>query len=429
MNKIKYDAYNETIYHEELENGLNVYLIPKNDYHKVFATFTTNYGSFDQSFIPLGKSQKVNQPEGIAHFLEHKMFSMPDKTDAFEQLSAFGVNANAYTSFDRTSYLFSGTNNIEGALNYLLDYVQTPYFTPKSVKKEQGIIAEELKMYQDYPNQRLFYGLLKNLFQKHPINTEVGGTVESIMKITSKKLYQAYETFYHPSNMALVLVGNFDVKAILSLIKENQAKKSYQKAAKIERFMKKEPKSILTDYSETEMPVMMPKLALGVKMNPSTGKQALKDDLTMSILLDMYFSNSTKLYEQLLNKGLINESFEHTTVSEDNAFMAAIFADTNDVEALSDILIKTLKNLKRKNHDEAAFTRYKRSMLGSFVMSLNSLESISMGFTRYLANDCIIYDIPGIIESITLDDIKHMAGMIDGKRISRFVINPLNKQK
>lgn len=427
MNKLVYPSFNETIFHEILDNGLSVYLIPKKDYHKVFATFTANYGSFDQSFVPINKDKKVNQPAGIAHFLEHKMFAMPDKTDAFEKLSSFGVNANAYTSFDRTSYLFSGTKNIEGALNYLLDYVQTPYFTPSSVKKEQGIIAEELKMYQDYPNQRMFYGILKNLYQKHPINTEVGGTVDSIMKITAKKLYQAYETFYHPSNMVLTLVGNFDENEILTVIKENQAKKTYGKASPIVRFMKNEPKGIEKAYDEIEMPVVMPKLSIGVKLDPVSGKQALKDDLAFSILMDMYFSNSTKLYEKLLTQGLINDSFEHTTVQEDGAFMLAIFADTKDVDALSDVLIKQLVNLKRKKHDEQAFTRYKRSMLGSFVMSLNSLESISMGFTRYLANDVIIYDIPEIIESITLEDIDRVAKQINSKRISRYVIKPQKK--
>lgn len=428
MNKVVYQTFNESIYHEVLDNGLTVYLIPKTDYHKVFATFTTNYGSFDQSFIPLNRDKKVTQPAGIAHFLEHKMFAMPDKTDAFEKLSSFGVNANAYTSFDKTSYLFSGTKNVNEALNYLLDYVQTPYFTPSSVKKEQGIIAEELKMYQDYPNQRLFYGILKNLYQKHPINTEVGGTVESIMKITAKKLYQAYETFYHPSNMVLTLVGNFNVDEVMKLIKTNQAGKGYKNADKIARFLPKEPKAINRPYDEIQMPVVMPKLALGVKLDPVYGKEALKDDLAYSLLMDMYFSNSTKLYEKLLNDGLINDSFEHTTVQEDGAFMLGIFADTNDVETLSDILTKNLVNLKRKKHDVEAFTRYKRSMLGSFVMSLNSLESISMGFTRYLSYGVMIYDIPEIIESITIEDINRVAKQINSKRISRFVIKPQKKQ-
>ena len=191
MKHTYYQKYHENIYFKELDNGLKVYLIPKNDFNKTFVTFTTNYGSFDQSFIPLGSKRRTNQPAGIAHFLEHKLFAMPDGSDAFEKLSSFGVRANAFTSYDKTSYLFSGTENIHEALIYLLDFVQTPYFTEASVKKEQGIIAEEYQMYQDFPEQRLYFGLLKNMYQKHPINTEILGTIESIYQITAHKLYQA----------------------------------------------------------------------------------------------------------------------------------------------------------------------------------------------------------------------------------------------
>lgn len=429
MEKVYYSHLNESVYQHTLKNGLNVYMIPKNDFHKVFATFTTHYGSFDQSFISPKTGKKVNQPEGIAHFLEHKMFSMPDKTDAFETLSKFGVNANAYTNFDRTSYLFSGTKNIEGALNYLLDFVQTPYFTVKSVKKEQGIIAEELRMYADYPNQRLFYGLLQNLYQKHPIHVEIGGTVESIHKITAKKLYDAYETFYHPSNMEVVLVGNFDPEAMLKLIEDNQSNKGYQYQEPIKRFMPKEPKAIRTAHAEIEMPVVMPKLALGVKLTPASGREALKKDIALAILMDMYFSNSTKNYQQLLNSRLINESFEYTSIEEEGAFTMAFFGDTVDPTLLKNRLTKMILALKRQKHDPVVFERQKKSTLGSFIMSLNSLESISMGFTNYLANGVSMFEVPEIIESVTIDDIQAIAKDISPKRISSFVVMPAKSQK
>lgn len=429
MEKLYYPQLNETVYQKTLANGLKIYMIPKMDFHKVFATFTTHYGSFDQSFIFPKTGKKMNQPEGIAHFLEHKMFSMPDKTDAFETLSKFGVNANAYTNFDRTSYLFSGTKNIEGALNYLLDFVQTPYFTVKSVRKEQGIIAEELRMYADYPNQRLFYGLLQNLYAKHPIHVEIGGTVESIYRITAKKLYDAYETFYHPSNMEVVLVGNFDPQSMAKLIEENQSKKAYTYQEPIKRFMPKEPKSIVKTHDEVEMPVVMPKLGLGVKLTPSSGKEALKKDIALSILLDMYFANSTKNYQTLLQSRLINESFEYTSIEEDNAFSLAFFGDTSDPIALKGKLTKMILALKRKNHDVTLFERQKKSTLGSFIMSLNSLESISMGFTNYLANGISMFGVPEIIESITIDDIQEIAKDIQPKRISSFVVMPAKAQK
>ena len=428
MEKLVYEKLNETIYHETLNNGLNVYLIPKQDYHKVFATFTTRYGSFDQSFYDPKTGKKVNQPAGIAHFLEHKMFSMPDKTDAFENLSKFGVNANAYTSFDRTSYLFSGTNNTKEALNYLLDFVQTPYFTTSSVKKEQGIIDEELRMYQDYPSQRLFYGLLQNLYIKHPVQTEIGGTVASIKKITAKKLYQAYDAFYHPSNMELVIVGNFDAEEMINVIKENQGKKGYEKQSEIKRIMPKEPKKINVIHKEIEMSVVMPKLGIAMKLTPEDGQRALKQDFALSILLDMYFSNSGTYYNDLLKNGLINDSFEYSTIQENGMLSIVMTSDTNTPDVLSAKLKQMLLSLKRKKLDETGFERIKRGMFGQFVMSLNSLESISMSFTKYQSFGISMFDIPALIDSITLDDIKQLTKDFNQKRISTLFILPSKVQ-
>lgn len=428
MEKLDYKNLNESIYKETLDNGLNVFLIPKNDYHKVFATFTTRYGSFDQSFIDPKTGRKVNQPAGIAHFLEHKMFSMPDKTDAFEQLSKFGVNGNAYTSFDRTSYLFSGTKNIPEALNYLLDYVQTPYFTASSVKKEQGIIAEELRMYQDYPSQRLFYGLLQNMYVKHPVRIEIGGTTESIQKITAKKLYQAYDAFYHPSNMDLVIVGNFDVDNMMSLIKENQAAKGYVKQAPISRIMPKEPKRIVSEHQSFEMSVTMPKVGLAMKLTPESGVDALKQDFVLSILLDMYFSSSGAYYNELLKSGLINDSFEYSTIQEPNMFSLIVTSDTTTPELLTERLTSMLMSLKRKKLDNEAFLRIKRGMFGQFVMSLNSLESISMSFTKYQSFDISVFDIPNLIDSITLDDLSHVRKDFNRKHITTLYIMPSKDQ-
>ncbi|MDY0209885.1 MAG: pitrilysin family protein [Acholeplasma sp.] len=424
MEKVNYQNFNESIYHELLDNGLNVYMIPKKDYHKTFVTFTTNYGSFDQSFIDPKTGKKVNQPAGIAHFLEHKMFSMPDKTDAFEMLSKLGVNANAYTSFDRTSYLFSGTNNVVAALDYLLHYVQTPYFTPSSVKKEQGIIDEELRMYQDYPSQRLFYGLLQNLYQKHPVNTEIGGTTESIKKITAKKLYQAYDAFYHPSNMVLVLVGNFEPEEMINVIKDNQAKKGYKVQSKIERFMPKEPKKIVESHSEIDMSVMMPKVGLGLKLVPGEGLEALKQDFALSILLDMYFSSSSKYYNDLLKEGLVNESFEYSTIQETNVLSIVFTSDTSNPKLLEERLSNMLLSLKRKKLNEQAFLRLKKTMMGQFIMSLNSLESISMSFSKYNGFGISIFDVPSLIEAITLDDLVVLSKQFNKKYLSSIYILP-----
>lgn len=420
-----YQQFNEHVYSKELANGLLVYLIPKTDYNKTFVTFTTNYGSFDQSFIPIGKTRKVNQPAGIAHFLEHKLFAMPDKSDAFEKLSSFGVSPNAFTSFDKTSYLFSGTKNIKEALNYLLDFVQTPYFTAGSVKKEQGIIAEELLMYQDYPNQRLMYGIFRNLYKNHPLNTEIIGTMESIHKITAHKLYQAYHTFYHPSNMVLTVIGNFDHKEIISLIEENQAKKGFEKVAPIKRFLPKEPKAIVKPSEEISMSVNMPYLGVGFKLTPAENITKLyQQELALSILLKMYLSPTSDNYQNLLKKGLINQSFMFSPMQSVGALALLVASMTEKPALLEQEIKRILVNLKRKTIDEAAFAREKKVMQGGFIRALNSLENFNISFMSTLPCGITLFDIPQLIESLTIADLSALASDIKAKNMTTFLINP-----
>lgn len=420
-----YKEFNENVYFEELPNGLKVYLIPKTDFNKTFVTFTTNYGSFDQSFIPIGKDKKVNQPAGIAHFLEHKLFAMPDKSDAFEKLSSFGVSPNAFTSFDKTSYLFSGTTNVKEALEYLLDFVQTPYFTPASVKKEQGIIEEEALMYLDYPSQRLMYGLFRNMYKNHPLNTEIIGTVESIYKITAAKLYQAYYTFYHPSNMVLTVIGNFEYQEIFELVKANQAKKDYLKEEPIKRFLPKEPKGIVKEHTEIEMSVNMPYLGLSFKLEPKENLIDLyKQELALDILLKLYLSSSTTNYANLLKKGLINQSFDFAPMQAEGALSIIATSMTNDVETLKNELKKILVNIKRKQIDEVAFNREKKVLKGDFIRALNGLENFNISFMSTLPYGITLFDVPEIIESITTEDLMEIAKDIKANKMTTFVVKP-----
>lgn len=420
-----YKEFNENVYYKELANGLKVYLIPKTDYNKTFVTFTTNYGSFDQSFIPIGKDHRVNQPAGIAHFLEHKLFAMPDKTDAFEKLSSFGVSANAFTSFDKTTYLFSGTSNIKEALEYLLDFVQTPYFTPSSVKKEQGIIVEEALMYQDYPSQRLMYGLFKNMYKNHPLNTEIIGTVDSIYKITANKLYEAYYTFYHPSNMVLTIIGNFDYEEMFTLVKANQERKDFKKEAPVKRFLPNEPKKIVNPHTEIAMSVNMPYFGMSFKLEPKEEMLELyKQGFALDILLKLYLSSSSTNYANLLKKGLINQSFNFMPMEIEGALSFIVTSMTNDVNKLSAELKKILVNIKRKTIDEESFNREKKVLKGDFIRELNNLESFNISFMSTLPYGITLFDVPDLIESITITDLLEIAKAIVPNKMTTFVINP-----
>ncbi len=425
MKHTYYENFNEHVYHKQLKNGLNVYLIPKTDFHKTFVTFTTNYGSFDQSFIPIGKERRVNQPAGIAHFLEHKLFAMPDKTDAFEKLSSFGVSANAFTTFDKTSYLFSGTNNVKEALIYLLDFVQTPYFTPASVKKEQGIIEEELLMYRDYPNQRLIYGILGNLYRKHPVNTEVIGTKESIYKITAHKLYQAYHTFYHPSNMVLTLIGNFDHHEMMKLIEDNQNQKDYKKEEPIVRILPKEPIAIQNDETTIEMSVNIPYVGIGVKLIPKEDPvEQYKSEFALLLLLDMYFSQSSDNYQVLLKKGIINQSFNYVPVQVPDALSLQISSMTPDPEVYINEIKRLLVNIKRKTINEATFNRLKKKLQGQFIGRLNNLENINLSFMSSLPYNVNLFEVPALIDSIEIKDLEELAKQIKRTAMTTFTILP-----
>src|SRR5699024_4753107 len=204
-----YQQIEEDIYSEILPNGLRVYILPKKEMAKTFSIFTTNYGSIDQSFVPLNEKDITHVPDGIAHFLEHKLFEKEDR-DVFQDFSKQGASANAFTSFTKTAYLFSATSNIQKNLETLIDFVQDPYFSEESVEKEKGIIAQEIKMYDDQPDWRAFFGTIKSLYHHHPVQIDIAGTVESIHKITKDDLYTCYHTFYHPSNMTLFVAGNVD---------------------------------------------------------------------------------------------------------------------------------------------------------------------------------------------------------------------------
>ena len=229
MIKKDYAQIKETLYTETLANGLKVYLLPKNDFQKTYGLFTTDYGSIDNTFVPIGQEEMIEVPDGIAHFLEHKMFEKEDG-DVFQKFGQQGASANAFTSFTKTSYLFSTTDQVTQNLETLLDFVQSPYFTKETVEKEKGIIGQEIQMYLDDPNWRLFFGILGNLYPKHPLHIDIAGTVASIAEITAEDLYTSYNTFYHPSNMTLFVVGKMDPEALMAFIRDNQAAKELSAA-------------------------------------------------------------------------------------------------------------------------------------------------------------------------------------------------------
>ncbi len=295
MKKIAFDQLKETLYHEKMENGLNVYILPKQGFSKTFATFTTKYGSIDNDFVPLNSTEYNHVPDGIAHFLEHKLFEKEDG-DVFQQFSKQGASANAFTTFNRTAYLFSSTSNVEKNLETLIDMVQSPFFTEKTVEKEKGIIGQEITMYDDNPDWRLYFGVIENMYQHHPVKIDIAGTIESISHITDQLLYECYNTFYHPSNMLLFVVGPVDPDQIMNLIRDNQNKKDYKDMSEIKRRFEDEPSKVAEKKKVLQMNVQTPKCLVGVKACDvaQSGKEMLKNELTINLLLDILFWKKLK---------------------------------------------------------------------------------------------------------------------------------------
>jgi predicted Zn-dependent peptidase len=414
MEKINFDQLQEELYHEKLPNGLNVYILPKKGFNKTFATFTTKYGSIDNNFVPLGKEEYVKVPDGIAHFLEHKLFEKEDG-DVFQQFSRQGASANAFTSFTRTAYLFSSTSDVEKNLETLVDFVQDPYFSEKTVEKEKGIIGQEITMYDDNPDWRLYFGLIQNLYQNHPVKIDIAGTIESISHITKDLLYECYNTFYHPSNMLLFIVGPVDPTKFMDQIRDNQLKKVYEDMPEIKRKFEDEPVHAAQQKQVLEMNVQTSKCLIGMKALhvDQSGAELLKNELTMNVLLDLMFGKSSDNYTQLYNDGLIDETFSYDYTQEQGFGFAMIGGDTENPEKLADQLKDMLFQAKNgTTFTEEQLDRAKKKKIGGFLRAVNSPEYIANQFTRYAFNDMNLFDVVPTLEKITLNDVKTMASEV-----------------
>ncbi|KIO55766.1 MULTISPECIES: EF-P 5-aminopentanol modification-associated protein YfmH [Bacillus] len=405
---IEYEQLQETLYHEKMSNGLDVYVLPKKGFNKTYAVFTTKYGSIDNRFVPLGKNEMVHVPDGIAHFLEHKLFEKADG-DVFQDFSKQGASANAFTSFTRTAYLFSSTSNVERNLETLIDFVQDPYFTEKTVEKEKGIIGQEINMYDDNPDWRLYFGVIENMYKEHPVRIDIAGTVDSISHITKDLLYECYETFYHPSNMLLFIVGPVDPEAIISQVRENQGKKPYTDQPEIKREEVKEQEAVFRKEKEIKMNVQGPKCLVGLKSkNPfKLGKELLKHELSMNLLLEALFGKSSAQYESLYEKGYIDETFSFDFTAEYGFGFAAIGGDTPEPDQLAeDISSMLLRAGELITAEKIELARKKK--IGTFLKALNSPEYIANQFTRYAFLDMSLFDVVTVLEQITLEDVQNV---------------------
>ena len=403
--------------------GLEVYLLPKPGFEKTYGLFTTKFGAIDTTFVPINQDEMIKVEDGIAHFLEHKMFDM-NGSDASDEFAKLGASTNAFTSSSRTAYLFSTTTNEYPCIELLLDFVQKLEITPDSVEKEKGIIGQEIKMYDDDPDWRVYFGSIQNLYCNHPVAVDIAGTVETVNNTTKEMLELCYNTFYHPSNMMLFVVGNIEADKAISVIKENQAKKDFKAAKEIVCQKNIEPCNIKTKEEILTMDVEMNKIIVSIKINEilNDPKQKIRRELAINLLFDLLFSKSAKLYNEWLNKGIINDSFSANFTQERDYAFIQIGCDCDDYQTLKDHLFDLIEKFNDIEITKDDFERIKKKNIGLFINLFNGPESIANLFSRYYFEGTNALNLVDEIAKITLDDIYEMFKYFDLEYTSTCIV-------
>ncbi|MCE5089551.1 insulinase family protein [Staphylococcus devriesei] len=407
MKRHVYELIDEKVYEHELQNGLRLFIIPKKGFQKTFVTYTTQFGSLDSTFKPHNEDQMITVPDGVAHFLEHKLFEKDGDEDLFTAFANDNAQVNAFTSFDRTSYLFSATDNVDSNIIRLLNMVETPYFSKETVDKEKGIIAEEIKMYQEQPGYKIMFNTLRAMYHNHPIKVDIAGSVESIYDITKDDLYTCYETFYHPSNMVLFVVGDVDPEHICSLVEAHEAQRDKTNQPNIQRGSVDEPLEVVTPFVKEEMKLQSPRLMLGFKNKPyvETPQRYVQRDLEMTLFYELVFGEETDFYQMLLTEDLIDESFGYQFVLEPTYSFSIITSATQQPDKLKDVLLSELLKYRGNLQDEEAFNLLKKQFIGEFISSLNSPEYIANQYAKLYFEGVSVFEMLDIIENITLESI------------------------
>ena len=409
--------FGESYVRAEHSSGLTVYILEKPQYNSAYAIFGTKYGSIDNCFSVDG--EKCEVPEGIAHFLEHKLFESEDG-DAFTKYAETGAYANAFTSFDKTCYLFSCSNRFYDNLGILLNFVQSPYFTEKTVQKEQGIIGQEITMYDDSPAWRVMFNMLLGMYKNHPVRIDIAGTVESISHINADLLYKCYNTFYNPGNMFICIAGNVETEKVLEII--NKSIKQTEKK-QIERIMPTEPAEVVTDYVEQSLEVAQPIFCFGYKERAER-KPTVKERVCTGILLEMIAGDASPLYEELINEGLINDefSFEYFT---GEGYSAVIFeGESQNPKKVAEKIKQEIERLKTDGINKKLFSAVRCGMYGNAIRVFNSVEGIAMQFVDCAANGSGLFDEIKYLKSVTAEDVYKRLNLLENDKTVLSVINP-----
>lgn len=427
MKKIPLYKLDINVYYEKLENGLEVFIIPKDNVNNIYATYSTKYGSNYNEFVPIGENKMVKVPLGIAHFLEHQLFNQEDGTDVMSFYSERGTDVNANTNKLKTTYLFAGPDFFEENLKYLLTYVESPYFTDESVEKEKGIIEQEIKMYQDKPYTRLFEGITYNLFHNYPAKYPIIGTIQSINEITKEDLYTCYNTFYHPSNMFIVITGNVNPEKTLEIIKKHEDARNIEKAKPIKLKTYDEPDTVSKVSEEINLNVTIPKVAIAFKINMAKIKKVPKEEIVtyLDILFSLKLGTTSEFCENLKEEGIITSYIDiHVSENKEYAFVVVVAESKNPHE-----FIERVKNeLCDLTITEEELERKKRTYISSIVYAsdkiVNLNHKVMADIIKY--NKLVDNDIQ-IVENYNMDEMNEIINWVNLDNYTTYVVNPFEQ--
>ncbi len=368
----------EEIYKQKLDNGLNIIIIPKKDASKKYVIWGTKFGSIDNHFLIEQDKEEIKIPDGVAHFLEHKLFEQENGTNSLDALSSLGVEANAYTTYNHTAYLFEATNNFYEALDEFMNYVQNPYFTDENVEKEKGIISQEINMYEDDPEWQVYMNAMRIMYDKTPTNIDIAGSIESISKINKEILYKSYNNFYDLSNMLLVVCGDFEPKSILEEIKKRITKTSNQK--QVQRIYEKEQEEIVKSDKTVTMEVNMPVFVIGFKDKIQSDIDIVKKHIAIEIILYMLLGKSSEAYQELYKSGDIisGPSFEYEFTKQYAHVL--ITGKSKNPQKIAEMLKTQITNYKKEGLDSNHFERIKKKVYGDYVTQYDDVGNIARMF-------------------------------------------------
>ena len=425
MNKQYYSALDETLYSETLPNGLHIMVCPKPGFTKKLCYFATDYGAVHRRFTLEGQHYTI--PAGIAHYLEHKLFDMP-QGDVSREFAARGASVNAFTSYDMTAYYFSCTDRFEECLALLLEFVSTPYFTEETVQREMPIIGQEIAMSLDEPGSRVFENLMPALYERHPIRTPVLGTQEEIEKITPELLQLCHRAFYNPANMLLCVVGDVDADEVAAIARRVLGDEAHPMADK-DDFPQEEMRH-QQPLVEAQMPIAMPIFSMAIKATcPEKGEPAIRREIIGDLAAEALFGESSALYLQLYRQGLIDSSFGGGFDTVDGCAMLACGGDSDDPVAVRDAILARGQEIARQGIDQADFLRMKRSAMGRRIRDLDSFDATCFRLCAYRMSEFDYFRFPELYDSIEAAQVQaFLAEVVRTEACSLSVIYPTKEE-